>query len=360
MTEKKETFIKEIGPYEMWLSDHGGRYIRRILSLMKREEMDPKGLFHSGFFPGWKRELKTYEKAFEDMKRLGIGAVGLWEEAYPALLREIYDPPFLLYYRGKLIEKEEICFGIVGTRRATDYGKWAARRLGELLGGNGINVVSGMAFGIDAQAHRGALEAGGRTTAVLGSGPGLLTPAANRSLGERILESGGCVLSECLPLAPGLAYHYPRRNRIISGLCRGVAVVEAGDRSGAAITADMALEQGRDVYALPGNITSPVSLGTNRLIKEGATPLVSLDSVLWEGAPEAAKGAFEKKKEREIKGLSREEGMVYAALEGQGADTAQKLSLLTGFPLSRIQQILTVLELKGMVLKNRNKIIIAK
>jgi len=203
------------------------------------------------------------------------------DDDYPWLLRSIFDPPYIFYYRGDLGVLNEFCLAVVGSRMATNYGKVQARRFGNELSRQGIVVVSGLARGIDTEAHKGALEAGGRTAAVLGSGLDIIYPPENVKLYNEIKESG-IVLSE-FPLhthpEPG---NFPVRNRIISGLCRGVMVVEAQKKSGALITADCALEQGRDVFAIPGPISSKNSAGTNYLIKQGACLVSGIEDILNE------------------------------------------------------------------------------
>ncbi len=207
--------------------------------------------------------------AFESLRKSGFGVLTLYAEGYPPLLKAIYDPPAVLYYRGHAEVLCAPCVAVVGSRRATAYGRAAAFRLGESLGRAGVTVVSGMARGIDTSAHQGVLHGEGTTAAVLGCGLDICYPPENRRLRERIVEKG-VVLSEFPPGVPPKPAHFPLRNRIISGLSLATVVVEAGERSGALITADCALEQGRDVFAVPGSVTSPYSRGTHRLLKDGA------------------------------------------------------------------------------------------
>lgn len=199
----------------------------------------------------------------------GISFVSLGEKEYPRRLRQIPDPPFGLYYRGRLPGNER-AMAIVGSRARSEYGRQAARLIGRGLARAGIAVVSGLALGIDADGHKGALEGGGYTAAVLGCGVDVCYPAGNRFLYDRILEQGGGILSEYHPGQPPMARLFPARNRIISGLCEGVIVVEARQKSGSLITADYATEQGRDVWALPGRVSDPLSGGCNQLIRQGA------------------------------------------------------------------------------------------
>ena len=214
-------------------------------------------------------------------EEMGIRIVTLVDEEYPSLLREIDDPPLVLYAAGELPIDTARAIAIVGTRRASRYGNLVAGRFASRLALRGITIVSGLAAGIDSAAHQGALDVGGKTIAVLGSALDCIYPKRNRALFERI-ASHGTVISE-YPLGTKPAkWTFPQRNRIISGLSRGVIVVQAPERSGALITARLALEQGREVFAVPGNITSLVSAGTNRLIKQGAQLIDDVEEVLEE------------------------------------------------------------------------------
>ncbi len=214
-------------------------------------------------------------------ERCGAAIVTLADAAYPKRLRTIPDPPLALYVRGALAAADETAVAVVGSRRASPYGLQCAERLSEELALRGISVVSGLALGIDGAAHRGALRSGGRTLAVLGSGMSRLYPPQHERLASRVAEQGA-VLSEYPLETDPLPHHFPRRNRLISGLSLGVVVVEASGRSGALITADMALEQGREVFAVPGPMTSVTSEGTHRLLKQGARLVTSVEDVLDE------------------------------------------------------------------------------
>lgn len=220
----------------------------------------------------------------EELKRLENGKIDyvLYDEpAYPEMLRGIFDPPPGLFVKGTLPPADALAVAIVGSRRPTPYGLAVAEKMAGELARAGVVVVSGMARGIDSSAHVGALSAGGPTVAVLGCGVDVVYPRENQRLMEKIM-AGGAVLSEFAPGSPPEAWHFPVRNRIISGLCKATLVVEAGERSGALITADCALEQGRDVLAVPGNIGSPLSKGPNRLIKQGARLVEGVEDILEE------------------------------------------------------------------------------
>jgi len=203
------------------------------------------------------------------------------DKGYPANLAQIHNPPAALYVNGELLKQDEAAVALVGTRRATYYGMQVCQKLAYELALQGITIVSGMALGIDTAAHKGALKAGGRTIAVLGSGHANIYPRQNINLYKEIAKSGA-VVSEFPNATRPDKWHFPRRNRIISGLSLGVVVVEAPKKSGALITADFALEQGREVFALPGKISSMTSEGTNHLIKEGAKLVEDVDDIIEE------------------------------------------------------------------------------
>ncbi|MCZ6643637.1 MAG: DNA-processing protein DprA [Gammaproteobacteria bacterium] len=209
-----------------------------------------------------------------ECQRQQINAVGYYDDSFPVLLREIPDPPLLLYFRGELDVASRQAVAIVGSRRCTASGVSIAEHLAGGLAGLGLGVVSGLARGIDSAAHRGALLAstahGGKTIAVLGSGIGRVYPSANRALAREIVARGGLLLSEYAPFVSPQRYHFPERNRLISGISLGVVVVEASERSGSLITARLGLEQGREVMAVPGQVGSANSPGCHRLLKQGA------------------------------------------------------------------------------------------
>ncbi len=199
---------------------------------------------------------------------------------YPAPLLTIHDPPPLLYVRGQMLPQDVFSLAIIGTRHLTDYGRRQTRRLGEALAKAGFTIISGLARGIDTLAHQAALNVGGRTLAVLGSGHSKLYPPENQSLADSIVASGGAVLSEYPPLHPSARWTFPQRNRIVSGLSLGVCVIEAPLKSGAMISARLAGEQGRDIFAVPGAIDSETSRGCHQLIRDGAYLVDSIDDVL--------------------------------------------------------------------------------
>ena len=238
---------------------------------------------HDGELPG------RADAELERLAPLGIEVLTLADDDYPPLLREIPDPPLVLYVRGlREVWREALaapCLAIVGSRRSSSYGINAAGSLARELAGSRLTIVSGLARGIDAAAHRGALEAGGRTLAVVGTGLDLTYPREHRELANQI-AAAGAIISEFPLGTPPLPQNFPYRNRILSGLCFGVLIVEAAEHSGSLITARMAAEQGRDVYAVPGNITSQTSFGPNYLIKDGAKLIPCGRDVLEELPPD--------------------------------------------------------------------------
>lgn len=227
-----------------------------------------------------RRNEKALLKEIKDIESKGIHIITIDSEGYPERLKNIPDPPLLLYAKGKFMECTRF-IGVVGSRRCTPYGRMVARTLSKELSEFGIGIISGMARGIDTEAHRGALDAGGFTCAVLGCGCDVVYPPENKSLMAEI-EKKGAVVSEYPPGTKPHAQNFPGRNRIISGLSDGILVVEAGERSGTSITANFALEQGREVFAVPGNIHSSLSKGTNALIKEGARVVTGVEDILLE------------------------------------------------------------------------------
>ncbi|MDF2524466.1 MAG: protecting protein DprA, partial [Clostridiales bacterium] len=220
------------------------------------------------------------ERHMENLLKFNISVITITESAYPYLLKNIYDPPIALFVLGRLDENENN-IAIVGSRRASPYGLSMAEMISQQLAKCNITVVSGMARGIDTYAHFGALKGGGRTIAVLGCGLDIAYPYENKDLMKKI-EENGAVISEYLPGMQPLPQNFPARNRIISGLSQGVVVIEANERSGSLITANFALEQGREVFALPGNINNKSSRGANKLIKEGAKLVIDIQDILEE------------------------------------------------------------------------------
>jgi DNA processing protein len=234
------------------------------------------------------RDFEPLEKELCELPNIGAHLVKWTDADYPPNLRQIADPPPFLFVRGTAPLTDATCIAIVGARAASDIGRRMAQRLGLELAAKGFTVVSGLARGIDGEAHQGALDAHGKTIAVLGCGVDVIYPTEHRKLAEAILEGGGALISE-LPIGmQPLAENFPTRNRILSGLCLGVVIVEAAEKSGSLITARMALEQDRQVFAVPGSPLSGKTRGSNRLLKEGAKLVECVEDVIEELAPQMA------------------------------------------------------------------------
>ncbi len=291
------------------------------------------------------RSTLNLQASLEMVERAGIHLLTWDDPAYPAYLREIPTPPPVLYLKGDIREVDRFAVAVVGTRRLTSYGRQVTRDLVTGLVKNGVTIVSGLARGIDAIAHKTALELDGRTLAVLGSGLDCVYPTENRALAQQIAAGKGAVISEYgLGVQPE-AKNFPPRNRIISGLSLGVVVVEAGQQSGALITTKFAVEQDREVFAVPGNVTSPASLGPNRLIQQGAKLVTSVEDILEElnlqmvAEHTAVQLALPE---------TTEEVALYAQLTAQPIHV-DELSRSTGLPSHVVSSTLTLMELKGMV-----------
>ena len=232
------------------------------------------------------RDFEPLEKELCELPNLGARLVKWTDADYPPNLRQIADPPPFLFVRGTATLTDSTCIAIVGARAASDIGRRMAQRLGLELAAKGFTVVSGLARGIDGEAHQGALDAHGKTLAVLGCGVDVIYPPEHRKLAEDIIAGGGALISE-LPIGmQPLAENFPTRNRILSGLCLGVVIVEAAEKSGSLITARMALEQDRQVFAVPGSPLSGKTRGSNRLLKEGAKLVECVEDVIEELAPQ--------------------------------------------------------------------------
>ena len=284
---------------------------------------------------------------WERMEKENVKIVGIEDRLYPKLLKEIYDPPQGLYFRGELAEDDEFSIAVVGTRKFTAYGKRAAEEITSGLARNNLTIVSGLALGIDAIAHLAALNANGRTIAVLGSGLDKqnIYPSSNRYIADKIIAAGGALVSEFPLGTPPLRHHFPQRNRIISGISRGILVIEAGQKSGSLITAKFALEQNREVFAVPGSIFSPLSAGANELIKQGAHPVAGAEEII-EALDLARAADFIGNKK--IMPESREEEIIISNLKDEPLHI-NDLIRLTNLDTSKINATLIIMEMKGMV-----------
>ena len=266
------------------------------------------------------------------------------DKDYPDVLKHIPDPPLVLYFRGDKTALNASAVAIVGARRATRVGQDLARRIGTQLTKAGLVVVSGLAHGIDAAAHLGVLDVSGKTISVLGGGLAEIYPKDHSRLADRIVDQGGVLVSEYAPLHPPLAHQFPERNRIISGLSQGVLVVEAGLRSGSLITARLALEQGRDVFVVPGPVNSLVSQGCHRLIRQGAELVTDAEQILaslgWQ--------ALEPSNTVSAPILNQDQQYLLALLAGYHQTTDELMSL-TGWSVEKVTVVLAEMELEGIV-----------
>jgi DNA processing protein len=290
-----------------------------------------------------RRELDPTQEE-ERLRARHIAALTLDDGDYPACLRTIADPPPVLFVRGSLTVADEWAVAIVGTRRATAYGRQAAEHLSSALAGAGVTVVSGLARGIDACAHRAALAADGRTIAVLAHGLDTVYPPEHARLADEIVAHGALISEFPLGTRPDAA-NFPRRNRILAGLARATVVVEAARTSGALITADLALEQGRDVFAVPGSIFSPASQGTNTLIKEGARPVTAPQDLLEELHLSLA---VEKQAVRQSLPVDPTEAALLAHLSSEPVHV-DEVSRAASLPVAAVSGALVLMELKGLV-----------
>ena len=307
---------------------------------LKHAGLDSAGLRAIG---QWRGKISP-EAEMEKVERHGVSVLICSDSGYPSRLKEIYDYPPVLYIRGTLLPEDEWCLAVVGTRRATIYGKQVTGEIVTDLAKSNITVVSGLAKGIDTIAHQSALSAGGRSLAVFACGLDIVYPAENASLARKIIEQGALISEYPLGTRPR-AENFPRRNRILSGLSLGVLVTEAGETSGAMITARMALEQNREVLAIPGSILSPASRGTNNLIQEGAKLVSNYTDILEELNLTTVTRQMEMK---EILPESDTESLLLKQLSAEPThidEVCQK----SGFPASTVSGTLAMMELKGLV-----------
>ena len=291
-----------------------------------------------------RRPKISLEAEMEKLERYGVKVLTWRDPDYPARLEEIYDYPPVLYIRGSLVPEDEWCLAVVGTRKATVYGRQVTEEIVTDLARSKITIVSGLARGIDSIAHRAALEAGGRSIAIFACGLDIVYPSENANLARQIMQQGALISEYPLGVSPR-ADNFPRRNRIMSGLSLGVLIVEADETSGAMITAHMALEQNREVFAIPGSILSPASRGTNRLIQEGAKLVSSYTDILEELNLTAVAHQIEMK---EIIPSSDTEALLLKQLSAEPTHI-DEVCRSSGLPVSTVSSTLTLMELKGMV-----------
>lgn len=290
------------------------------------------------------RQQVDLEKVWARIESQGIKILTWEDAAYPQRLKEIEQPPPVLYIRGEYLPDDLYAVAIVGTRRVTPYGRQITEELSAYLASNGITVVSGLARGVDAIAHQTALKAGGRTIGVLGSGVDKIYPPEHRQLAQQMMGQGA-IVSDYAPGTPPDASNFPPRNRIISGLSLAVVVVEAGETSGALITAEFAAEQGREIFAVPGSILAPQSKGTNKLIQKGALPLLSIND-LMQALNLTRMG--EHKAARKMIPADETERRVMSILSAEPLHV-DEIRNQTELPIEKVSATLALMELKGMV-----------
>jgi DNA processing protein len=306
-----------------------------------------RNIVNFGFPDIVKKELAAIE-------RHQVHVITYQDDEYPERLKKIFDPPPILYVKGNLLQPHEVIVAVVGSRKASTYGRTVAENLCREFALKGVTVISGMARGIDSRAHRGSLKAGGRTIAVLGCGVDVIYPPENAQLYHEIVEQGSVISEFPMATKPDRG-NFPARNRVISGMSLGTVVVEAGIRSGALITADMALEQGRDVFAVPGNISSASSKGTNRLIKQGAALIEHADDVLNALPLEISQELqgpqqeflFEQK-HPSLPALTQEEQHIFNCIEHQPLHI-DEITVRSQLPSGRVSALLMMLEMKNLI-----------
>ncbi|MBC7812917.1 MAG: DNA-protecting protein DprA [Burkholderiales bacterium] len=351
------SLVPDIGPKRL------ARLLNAFGSLSNAWQADERALYESGLEERPTENLNRVRRQIDldaqmaRVEKAGARLMTLADDDYPPLLRQVPDAPTVLYVRGTITPPDELALAIVGTRKATNYGYQAAYRLAEQLARRGITVISGLAQGIDTAAHRGAIDGGGRTFAILGCGVDVAYPRENETLMRSVIECGA-VISE-LPLGtPPDARNFPPRNRIISGLSLGVLVIEAPEKSGALITASTAAEQGREVFAVPGNIFNRASSGTNRLIQDGAKLVMKVEDILEElniahdrvQTRRSTEGIASSSSANSSSGLGKMNESEARLMEHLNADPTHidDLVRLCGLPVAAIHSALTMLELKGL------------
>lgn len=290
------------------------------------------------------KQTFSFDQEKQFLKRHGIRLLHQSDPEYPRLLLQIFDPPHMLYIQGELLPQDEKALAVVGSRQATNYGFLVTKKLSSELAIGGITIVSGLAKGIDTVAHEAALQVNGRTVAVLAGGLLNPYPAQNKLLARQIIKQGA-LLSEFHPLAHAHPGMFPVRNRIISGLARAVVIVEAARKSGSLITADQALEQSRDVFAVPGPITSPLSQGTNDLIRQGAKLIGGAEDI-WEEYPDWKSNSSSRSVG--LSTLTIEEKQLLDLI-GYGAVHAEHLFRSGNLPVREVYRLLLEMELKGII-----------
>lgn len=330
------------------LYDYMGSY--QAIYNIEGKELERLGLLkksESSSFDKSKKSMERCIRELDGLKERGIMFVTPYDSNYPKSLLKIHGYPMGLFLKGKLPKAERPSAAIIGARNCTNYGRQMAVYLARELSRAGVQVISGLASGIDGAGHQGALEAGGDTYGVLGCGINICYPKENYMLYEQMVKKGG-VLTEFVPGEPPKPCNFPMRNRIISGLSDAILVIEAREKSGSLITANLGLEQGKEIFSLPGRVTDPLSKGCNRLIYEGAGVLLSPDVVLE--FFELQRGKILRVHEKKLNGLAKNEKMVYSCLDLQPKNL-EEIVKLSGLSVSDCMSTLIELEFRGCIVQ---------
>lgn len=322
--------------YDQFLLD-GGACLKEWLSPQQKELLQKQAV------PDAMHDMMV------TMHREQIGIVAMDDYGFPDTLRDLSDPPPLLFYRGDLDCLMRRCVTMVGSRSPSPNALEAARTIARDLSAHGVSIVSGLAHGIDTAAHTGCLEGGSPTVAVMGCGLDIEYPARNHDLKEQIVRTGGVILSEYPPGCPALSWHFPVRNRILSGLSKAVVLVEAKIRSGSMTTIHHALNQGKEVFAYPGNIGSEWAEGTHQLLREGANYFTSAADILEDLDWQASCPALAEQEKAAVPPLTEEQRMVYHQLS-QGEQSFDQLSQATGLDTPALSGALTMLQIMGLII----------
>lgn len=299
---------------------------------------------------------KYIELLFDKLSKGNIKTISIKDKDYPTRLKNIYSPPKILYFKGDILEKDNLSIAIVGSRKATNYGKLVSEKFAKELSNLGITIISGMAIGIDSYAHKGALNNNGRSIAVLGCGVDIIYPKKNMNLYNELINNGAVISEYPIGMQP-FPYNFPKRNRIISGLSLGVVVIEAKDKSGSLITTEHALEQGKDVFAVPGNINSIYSYGTNKLIKEGCKPVTDINDILEE-VLEFKTMKYDNYKEKIDYSILSDKEEKIVRLVSERPTHFDIISLKTNLSVTELSSILTILEMKKIIKQLPGKLFI--
>jgi DNA processing protein len=338
-------YLAAFGAFPIMRGEHWRKLVAYFPNLEEAWKANAGDFAHAGLPEKWISDFLEYRDksdptdALAKVTACGAEIIPLSDKRYPAALREIFSPPYIIYMKGSLLPEDENAIGIVGSRKGTDYGKRVTFEVAKELAASGITVISGLALGLDAEAHHGALSGGGRTIAVLANGLDTIYPASNNSLGLQIIENG-CLISEQPPGMPPLKQNFPARNRIISGLSKGILVTEAGEGSGTLHTASFALEQNRQIYAVPGPIYNPLAKGPNNLLKRGAKAVTEAQDILEDFGIEVSA--------RQNSPVGEDEKLIFQILKSENLhiDEIVKISKRDS---AEISKILTMMEIKNKV-----------